>query len=173
MNGLFHRGAQNGLFVGLYLTLLSWVIVMAVDSTLMNLLALALLVLIPPGCYVMLRRTFVLEEGKSLISGLWLEGIISFICGSLIYALIAYAYLRFLNPEFIPDQVRQTIKIYEEMNDDQAREVVSLLKQIEKNNAYPTPQQIVMQLGLFITFIGSILSLLTASFLKIRGLRKK
>lgn len=173
MNSIFHRGAQYGVGIGVYLILLSWVIVMATQSGIMNLLALLLLALMPIICFVMLRRTFTMEQGKSLLSGLWLEGIVAFICGSMIFAVMAYAYLRWINPDFVAEQVHEAIKVYEDIEDEQAQEVVSVLQLMENSRAYPTPQQIVLQLGLFITFVGSILSLLTASFLKIRGYRKR
>ena len=171
MNGLFNRGAQNGLFVGLYLTLLSWVLILAIDSSLMNIVALLMLVCIPLGCFIMLRRSYIQENCTTPLSGLWLEGIVTFICGSMIYALVAYCYLRWGNPSFIPEQVCQAIEVYEKIDDDQAREIVSVLQQIEKHKAYPTAQQIVVQFGLLITFVGSILSLLTASFLKFQRKR--
>lgn len=173
MNNIFHRGAEHGLIVGLYLILLSWMMLMGIDYGFMNLLSLAMLAGLPVMLFIMLRRTFVREQGRSLLSGLWLEGIASFICGSLIFALAAYAYLRWINPGFIVEQVSEAIRLYDSIDDEQAKEVVTVLKQIEKARAYPTPQQIVLQLGLFITFAGSILSLLTASFLKIRGFRKR
>lgn len=171
MNSIFQRGAQNGLYVGVYLILLAWVIILAVDSSVMNLLALLLLAFGPVMCFIMLRRTFIREQGNSLLSGLWLEGIVTFICGSLIFSLAAYSYLRWINPGFVPQQVSDAIRVYEKIDNEQAEELVSLLKQIEKARAYPTPQQIVLQLGLLVTFAGSILSLLTASFLKFRGFR--
>lgn len=173
MNGLFNRGAQYGLFVGIYLTLFSWVVILSLDNSLMNLLSLIMMALIPVGCFLMLRRTYLQEEGRSLLSGLWLEGIVAFICGSLIYVLIAYSYLRWINPGFVAQQVSEAISVYEKIDDDQAREVVNVLKQVEKTGAYPTAQQIVVQLGLLTTFIGSLLSLLSAAFIKIRGIRRK
>ncbi|MDE7153010.1 MAG: DUF4199 domain-containing protein [Muribaculaceae bacterium] len=173
MNNIFHRGAEHGLYVGIYLILLSWMMLQGIEYGFMNLLSLVMLCLLPVMIFIMLRRTFVQEQGQSLLSGLWLEGIVSFICGSMIFALAAYAYLRWINPHFIVEQVSEAIKLYDQVDDEQAKEVVTVLKQIEKTRAYPTPQQIVLQLGLFITFAGSILSLLTASFLKIRGYRKR
>lgn len=173
MKTVYQRGAENGLIIGLFLTVVSSLLLAAADMNVPSILVLALFLLFPVISFMMLRKTFREERGETMLSALWLQGIVGYVGGSLIFALAGYVYLRWINPMFIPDQVSEAIKVYSEVDDPNAREVVTVLRQIEKTNAYPSPQQIVTELGLFITFIGSVTSLFIATFLTFSGKRKR
>lgn len=101
-----------------------------------------------------------------------MQGIMTFICGSLIAGLVAVVYLKWINPDFIADRIQEAIDFYSGSGWQQGAEMADLLKNMVKAHVVPTPIQIVIEMIWLGVFSGSLLSLLMAVLVRARGEKK-
>lgn len=101
-----------------------------------------------------------------------MQGIMTFICGSLIAGLVAVVYLKWINPDFIADRLQEAIDFYSGSGWQQGEEMADLLQNMVKAHVVPTPIQIVIEMIWLGVFSGSLLSLLMAVLVRARGEKK-
>ncbi len=106
---IYTRGAEDGAWMGLLFIAAVALQTLAQGSLLATLIADVLLVAVPAVLWVMLRRSYRYDRLLTTFSGLWMHGIMVFLCGSLILGLVAFMYMRFINPGFIYAQARLAV----------------------------------------------------------------
>lgn len=159
---VYLRGAEDGLILG---PLMSLAVVLVGVTTYVPWVffpACAVLIAVPAAVYVMLRRSYAEDNGRSTVSALWLHGICAFFFGGLIMALVAYACMRWLWPTFISDQFKAVISIYSAAPQAEVRDMADALQKAVDARALPTPIEISLELLYAAVFTGSILSVLLA-----------
>lgn len=167
---VYRRGADDGFWLGIYLSVLIILCFSSVNMPLLSFPAMILGLGVPAMIYFFLKRGFAADGGKSIFSALWLQGICTFFFGSLIMALTVYIYLRFVNPTYFPDGVGSLIEMYDQAGVDDS--TYELLTQMKKNNIYPTAGQTAVELIWATVFTGSLLSMLLTFIIRTFNKRK-
>ncbi len=171
----YRYGADQGLYFGLYLICLYGCGVMNITSPNLftSLAAMVLFFGVPFIIYYWLRRTYVESKGALQLSALWMQGIVIFICGTLISAVALVIYLKFINPTFIVDQMRILIDMYSTMDWERGQEAAEMLQNIIDMKMVPTAMSVVMETVWLGVFSGSLLSLLMGLLVKARKVSNK
>lgn len=168
----YKRGADDGLTFAIYLTALFFVSIFSVSVPALSFIALLLIVGVPFIIYFYLRRAFVADGGFSQLSALWMHGIMIFVCGSALSAVIQVIYLKWINPLYISDMVHKAIDFYSEMPGDNASRMAEILQQMVDGHLIPSAISIVMEMIWLSVFSGSLLSLLMSLLVRARPVRK-
>ncbi|MGN1245488.1 MAG: DUF4199 domain-containing protein [Muribaculaceae bacterium] len=168
---VYAQGAEHGVVTGIYLTVVSMALFYGGTSTLLSLVALVLLLGFPGVLYVIERRYHRATGGCADISSMWLLGLVSTLCGSLICGIADYAWLQFVNPGFILEQANAAIDAYNALPEMRDTEVVETLKRAIEMGMLPTPIEFVVNMILFTTFAGSIISLIAAAIVNMLGVK--
>lgn len=172
---IYEIGANDGWKMGLYLsavfllqaTGMKWIPGLIIGNILM--------LGIPFLAYWLLRRKFIESEGKTPFSGIWLHGIIFFFCGSLIMAITAYVYLRYINTNFIVEQIHLLSNTYSQLGTPEAEAFAHQFERLIEYHLVPSAIQMAFSLVWFCSFFGSMLSLILSiivKYLPIRNRRK-
>lgn len=90
---------------------------------------------------------------------LW-YGIQLFFYASLISALFKLVYFKFLNPDYLPNVLNESLRILDELNLSSGKEVEDQVRQLF------TPLNVAMQYIWMNVFLGLLVSLITAAFAK-------
>lgn len=154
----YKQGADNGFVLGAYLSALFFTTAFALETSLLGLLSTCMIVALPVIIFMMLRRTWLRDRGMSLFSSLWMQGIMAFACGGIISGLVAYVYIRWIDPDWLQTQVRNMIALYRSTQGGQ--QVADILQTILTQGLLPTPIQTVIQMLWFEIFSGSVISLI-------------
>lgn len=156
---VYKRGADDGFLFGGYLSALALCICGSPYVPWLAIPALAMMIFVPVVIYRFLRRSYVRDFGLSSFSELWLQGIITFVCGTLLMAATAYIFIRFIKPDFVIDQVKTAAGLYRTMADPQARQMAHTLDLMIERHLVPAPIYVVVEMMLMGIFTGSILSM--------------
>lgn len=120
---------------------------------------------VPFVLYFLLRRSYIQSGYSESIIELWAEGIAIFFFGSLVPALVVYLLLKYVQPDFIANQVNFSIQLLHEQGTAQAEALAESLTMILERGGLPSAAQVAAQLIAFNMFIGMFLSLLEAAML--------
>lgn len=165
----YRRGADDGFFFGIYLSAMFFASVYSLDAPLLGVISFLMVLAVPFIIYRFLRRTYVEEYGTTLLSALWMQGIMIFLCGALICGAVSLIYLKWINPSFIVDQMRTVIDIYSGSGWESGEEMADMMQRIIDNNLVPTSISIVMEMIWLSVFSGSLLSLLMSLLVRARA----
>ena len=171
----FRRGADDGLFMGLLLVAVFFTGSLSFRYPLAaNIAPILMLAGVPLLTYMLLRRSFVRDNGLTLFSSLWMQGIVTFFCGTLILAIFMYAYMRWGDPSFMHDMVCRMADFYDSMpQTPQTQEVSKILHTMIDENIYPSEIDVAIESIWLSVFSGSILSMLAALIVRARRVRIK
>lgn len=164
---VYRRGADDGLWFGIYLSVLFIMSVCTVTtSPLFEWPTITMAIAVPVIIYILLRRSYREDNFTSDFSALWLHGICIFFFGCTIMALTVFIYLRFVNPAFFADTIAMLLDMADKTGMPSDSESLILLNAVQKNNAYPTAGQSAMQMLMSGVFSGSILSMIITLIVK-------
>ena len=113
----YKRGADWGAWFGIYLSALFFATSYSVSYPVCGWLGLLLIVGVPPCIFLMLRKSYIADNGKTIFSSLWMEGIAIFFFGGLIASIVAMVYMRWIEPSFFDTRIDALIELYSEMKD--------------------------------------------------------
>lgn len=170
---IYRRGADNGLLLGLYFCIMFAFVVVGERVEAAGIVSTLMMFGVPFLVYRFLRKTFVEQRGLTMFSALWTQGIIAFAGAGLVLSVAVYVYIRFLDPDIVLRQVEKLIDLYSEANTPRADEMLTVLQNMRDMHLYPTAREIIIQLELLSVFSGSILSMLMALLVRMRGLDTK
>ncbi len=165
----YRRGADQGFFFGLYLSAMFIISAVSVKVQFLGIIPLIMAISVPFIIYRLLRRTYVEEYGTSTLSALWMQGIMIFICGSLIHAIVAVVYLKWIEPDFIITQLRSAIQFYKDSGTETGIQISDMLARMIRAGAVPSTTSIVIETIWLAIFSGSMLSLLMSILARARG----
>lgn len=158
---VYRRGARDGIVMAAWLVLIFLCNVAAMHLPLLGLPALILLLLTPVPAYIMMKRGYQRYPSMRFFSAVWMHGIVIFFCGSLLLAPVIYVFLRFLQPDFLMDNVLMAIDTYRQMGTQmpEAAHMANQLQTIVDNHMLPTPISLAVTSIWTITFFGSLTSM--------------
>jgi hypothetical protein len=165
---LYRRGADHGAVLGLYLSVMLLAMLSSPSAAPMGLVAFAMMACVPLLTYKMLRRSYTALGGTARFSELWMEGIATFACGSLIMAVVALCYMRWVDPGFIAGQLAELVKLYADNGD---KEMAALLQRAIDTNTLPTASDVAFEIIWLGVFSGSMLSMLMSLLVKARKVK--
>lgn len=170
---IYSCGANDGLKMGVYLSVMFLLQSMGMTNPILMTFGILMMVCIPVVTYAILRKGYKDSGGFSTFSAIWLHGILTFLCGSLILALVIYVYLRLLNPAFMIDLLDTLIEAYGSMDNPQAAQLTEMLTTIKQEHLLPTPIQYAFTMIWTCGFFGSILSMIIALIVRAIPIRNK
>ena len=168
---ILKRGADKGLLLGVYFCIMSVFMIAGENIPLLGLCSTVMMLGVPLLLYYFLRHTYVSQDGLTYHVTLWLEGIVIFTGGGLVLSLLIFCYLRWINPEFIPDQIDRMIEMYNSIDDPRTHEMANVLTTISDSRSYPSSRMFVAQIEVLIIASGLILSGITAFLVRLRTIR--
>lgn len=169
----YRRGANDGFYFGLYLTVMFFAIVISVKVSVFSLLAFAMMLFVPFLIYRWLRRSYVEDKGRSQLSALWMQGIVIFACGSLIAGVVATIYLKWIDPDFIVNRLNEAIELYKDSDWPQGREIATVMQEMIDYNFVPSAIAIIFEMIWLSIFSGSLLSLLMSLLARARRVERE
>lgn len=155
---IYKEGGNKGIWMGVYLSALFLCAVLSDRIPLLSVVAFVLLVGIPFFSYRIIARIYKKNERKMDFTSLWLLGIMLFLCGSLICALVSYIYLQYVQPDFIYEQASKTLELYREIPQLRDSDVASLLEASIEDGLLPDAIQFAMEMLWMTVFSGSVLA---------------
>lgn len=170
---IYSYGANDGLKMGIYLSVMFLLQCIGVNNYMLMTFGTLMMLCIPVVAYIILRKGYRESAGRSTFSAIWLHGILIFLCGSLILALVIYVYLRYVNPTFMSAMLNSLIDVYGDMDSPQASQLTEMLMTIKKQNLLPSPIQYAFTMIWTCGFFGSILSMVLALIVRAIPIRNK
>jgi hypothetical protein len=118
-----------------------------------------------------LRYSYVQDRGTTIFSSLWVEGIAIFFFGGLISSLVAFVYMRWLEPDFIADRLNAMIDVYSSAEVPNGKDVVEVLQAVRDRELLPRPIEIIVDMLWLIVFTGSILSMIISMLVPLKKVK--
>lgn len=167
---LTSRGARGGIVLGCWFCATFSLMAGAGQLPLLAIPAIIMMASVPVMAYRMLLKSYRSLYGMTTLSALWLEGILSFIGGSLFLAVAAFLYLKYIDPEFIVRQTSLMADYY--AASEETRNIGETLRRMIDNHILPRPIEAAFSLAWLSAFTGALTSLILATIIKRFGLRK-
>jgi hypothetical protein len=173
IKNLYAQGADDGLWMGLYLSAMFLSVAFSLKVAMLNLVALLLFVGISGLTYFFLRKAYRHGGiGMKRLSALWMQGITMFACAAIILGAVSYVYMRWIEPHFILNVCKYGIDYYTSLHTEEADKLAESLQQIISNGALPQVSTLVMAWMWLTVFGGSLLSLVVAMLLRMLKVKK-
>lgn len=170
---LYARGADDGFWMGLYFCVLFFSAVVALNNPMLNVLAAALALGVPFLTYAFLRRAYVQMRGVCTFSALWMQGIMMFACGCLIFGAATFVYLRWVDPEFIIRVLKMGVEFYSASDAPSSQAVADEFQMIVDSKSIPSALDVVMGWMWLGVFSGSMVSMLVSIFVRLSKVSKR
>ncbi len=160
----FRRGADDGLLMGILLVAVFFTGSQSFRYTLASdLTPILMLGGVPLLTFFLLRRSYIRDNGLTLFSSLWMQGIVTFFCGSLILAMFMYCFMRWIEPDFMRETVAHIAEFYDSMPDNpQGQEIARVFHTMLDENVFPSAISVAVESIWLGVFSGSLLSMLAA-----------
>ena len=168
IKNIYARGADDGFLLGVYFVAMLLLSALGFKVPAVNLLASAMAVGVPVLCYIFMRRSQRAAHGLLTFSALWMHGIVTFACGSLIFGAAGLVYLKWIDPQFLLHAIDSALEFYRNAEGAGAQAAAEELEMIKQNSGLISPLNVAfgwMWLGMF---SGSLLSMLVAGLVKLR-----
>jgi hypothetical protein len=161
------RSANDGALLGIMLA--AFVVCMMLSSTyaILALVSLAIFIAVPFVVYGCLKRSYKQSRCTATFSMLWMQGINTFICGGLIMALAIFVYLRFIDVNYITDQITETITMLRSLNEPGFNDYANTLQELIDKKLLPTPISIAFTNMFTVVFTGSLLSIVLTLIVRV------
>lgn len=169
---VYHIGATNGVTIGLLLSAMFLTQSYGLHNLILLLIGDILMLAVPFVTYRLLVRDHDRYSYMRSVSAVWLDGIVSFICGSLILALVMYIFLRFLQPGFTAEQIKNVAGLYRELKTSQGDAMAKAMEQLIATHQVPSPIQLSFSMLWLTSFAGAMLSMLLALVIRYITRRK-
>ena len=163
---VYRRGADDGLLMGIFLSVLFIAAVNSIYSGIATVASIAMAIVVPFLTFFFLRRNFRSDNCLTSFSSLWLHGICIFFFGSLLMALTSYIYLRFVNPGYITTVIDMAKEVYAAVDTPDARQMVDMMQKLQDSHMLPTGGQVAIEIIWAGVFSGSLLSMVVSAIVR-------
>lgn len=165
-------GADNGLRFGVYLSLIYAAMIGSAFMPVANLIMLVLLVGVPFFVFRLLSADYRRAAGGHNLAAVWLNGMMTFICGGLLASLVLFVYLRWVNPGFLSMQWDMIVNGFASSPDPSLREFSEQCRAAAENGFQVSPIIFSMSLLWMVAFAGTLTSLVLAVIIALRGRKR-
>lgn len=165
---VYRRGADDGFILGTYLSV--WIILVCASlyNSITGLIGLVMAAGVPGLIFAMLRRSYVKDLGMSTFSFLWLQGIVTFVCGTLMMAVVAFIYMRFIHPDYVQELFLFVADRADELPSEGNHAMAQQFRLMVEMKKCPSPIYVVLELMMSGIFTGSILSMLVTWLVRLK-----
>lgn len=167
----YRRGAEDGLTFAVYLTVMFFASIYTTRIAMLSLLAIAMMLGVPFVIYRYLRRAYVADRGTTIMSALWMHGIMIFLCGSMLAGAVEVVWLRWIDSSYIIEQLHAIVELYSDSGWERGEEMAEVIQRMIDNSLVPSAISIVMEMIWLSVFTGSLLSALIALLVRARPVR--
>ena len=108
---VYREGANKGVIVGVYLSVIFLCAVLSDYVPLLSLVAILLMLGVPFFIYRIMNFIYKKYQRVADFSSLWMLGISLFLGGSLICSLVTYATLEYVLPDYIYNQAEKALEL--------------------------------------------------------------
>ena len=167
---IYARGADDGAWMGLYLVAIFGCLAASSVAPIASVPAVVLMLGVPFLTYYFLRRTHRAAYGLTQFSALWMQGIVMFACGALIFGVCSYVYLRWLDEGFIRRVMEQAVVYYGSLPDPtgEYEDMSTSMTKMLEHNTLPSSSTMTAAWMWLIVFSGSVLSAIVAAVARLR-----
>ncbi len=165
----YRRGADDGFLFGILLAAIFFAGDFSFTVPLLGLISMLLALSVPFVIYFFLRRAYVADYGTTQLSSLWMQGIMTFACGSAIAGLLAMVYLKWINPDFFSLRIAEAIEFYRSSGWESGERMADTLSAMVSAHVMPSAVQMVLEMIWLGIFSGSLLSLLMSLLARARA----
>lgn len=166
VKNVYRQGAEDGVFFGILLTMISLSFIYSGKSSIISVLAVVLLLLPPVALFVSQRRYAARMSNFADVPALWMLGLMTSLCGSLICGAVTYCWLQFIEPSFIYDQVQGAIDVWKQVPEMVGDPMLKDMQNAIDRGMLPSAIEFVMNMILLTTFLGSVQSLLLGAVVR-------
>lgn len=160
------RAAENGLVIGLYVSVLLLCTGLSLDYSIASFVVLIGSGLFPVYVFAMLRRSQKAADYRLSFIELWAEGVASFFLGSLIPAVLTYVALKYWTPDFISRTFAQSVDVLRQLGTAESESLAEAFEGILKAGRIPTATDMAAEVITLNLLAGTFLSLLAAIIVK-------
>ena len=169
---VYNIGATNGITIGVLLAAMFLMQSYGLHNFVLLIIGDLLMLAVPFVAYRLLVRDHDRYSYMRSVSAVWLDGIVTFICGSIILALVMYMFLRFLQPGFTAEQISNVANLYRELKTSQGDAMAKALEQLVATHQVPSPIQLAFSMLWLTSFGGAMLSMVLALIIRYITRRK-
>ncbi|MDE7427425.1 MAG: DUF4199 domain-containing protein [Muribaculaceae bacterium] len=166
VSNVFRRAADQGLILGGCLTALFVLMALSARTALAGLLAVVLILAVPVLVYVLLRRSYEADHRETSLSALCTQGIYTFLFGSLLMAMCAYLYLKFVEPQYALTRMEDVVSVGSVSDSPYLRDMAEQFRSMIDRGMIPGAKDIAMSLFWCAAFTGSVLAILVSLLIK-------
>ena len=164
----YRRGAHDGFTFGIYLTAMFFCSIFAINVPLLGLISFVLMVGVPLVIYrylVSFERS--LGEAASFPM-LWMQGVVIFFCGSLIVSAAMVVYMKWIEPDYILNQIKMVADMSGTAPGTFMDEAAEVAQAMIDNKFIPSPISIMTEIIMLAIVTGSILSIAISALLALK-----
>lgn len=165
---VIHRAAENGLYLGLYLSVLALLAGVSQGSLLAGLGVWGLSLYMPFFVYRLLRKSLAERHFEAGFAEMWSEGIALFLLASMIQAVVIYLGLRYLAPDYMARSVDMAIEFFRAQGNEAGDTWVRTLQNLREQNGLPGPTDVAAQIISTNVVGGGFLSIILSAVLVTR-----
>lgn len=168
-NTVVASAMRYGLVLGLYFIFKFIVVTFSLKFQALNLVTLAMVIGIPFLVFQLAKKYVLFNSDNGVtFASLWLFVILTFFYASLPEALITYAYLQYINPTFLVDQISVFSDMYSQLAEQTDNATISELVKSVEETEIPTAIQYAFKLIYNNVFVGGIIALIISPILRVR-----
>lgn len=164
----YRRGADDGFIFGIYLAVMFLASLLSTRIPLLSLLSLVMAAGVPVVIYQFMRRFNAELKEFATFPMLWMQGVVIFVCGILISGAFLVIYLKWIEPDYILNQLRSVSELGAGSDNPTFAQAAELADAMIEANMIPSPMAIVSEMILAAVFTGSLLSIILSAFFAIK-----
>ena len=148
---VFRRGAEDGTWFGIYLSVLFILSAVSIKISILGLLAFIMALAVPIYAYIILRKGFIQNGCFYTFFEVW--------------TLTMVIYLNWVNPSFIVEQSKAIVSLYNDLGGDW-KTMAQVVEQAINQGLLPTPISMASDIISLGIFSGSMLTLILTPFIR-------
>lgn len=164
-SGLLQRASLNGLSLGLYFIVLAGIVALSQAFGPAVVLLWGIIVALPFYLYGLLRRSYGLSKFSRTYFQLVLEGLLSFVLGAAVQALVVFVFIKFVMPDYISDTYNSAVEAARALGTAEGAQLAAMLEQLQEQAGLPTPAQLAASTINLYIFTGFWLSVIVSGVL--------
>ena len=169
----YRRGAEFGFIFGAVFTLMLFSSIYLLTHPIFGFLPTLLTIGCPIILYILLRKSYVADNGETTYFSLVVTGLSSFFCGGFICGLIAMFHIRFFDPSVISKWITEMVQMYRAIKEPAAQEMADKLQNIIDLGMLPSPAEMGINIIWTAITVGIILSAILAFAATIKKVNKR
>lgn len=166
----YRRGADDGFKFGFYLAAIILAAILSHQFHALSMVSLVLAAGVPVVVYRLMLRYERELGAEASFSAMWMHGVMTFGCGSLVAGAILAVYLTWVEPDFIFTQISNLADMPADMQGIVGPQVSEVAKQMIELRFIPTAMDLIKEMMMLAVVTGSMLC---ASISAERSLRRR